>query len=123
MIKISILKKIKDRISVSDQMWQRWTDETTKLDGDWMVEILIVEPREIKKLNKKFRKKDEVTDVLSFPIFKKLPMPRGPNILGTVIICFEVAQKQARDANQDLNAELKTLYQHGLKHLLGKHHK
>lgn len=122
MIKINILNKVKDKVPVSAREWQCWTREIVKLDGDWLVEILIVSPQEIKKFNRELRRENRVTDVLSFPIFECPQKQQGKNLLGTIVICLEVAQEQARENNRQLDHELKFLFAHGLKHLLGKHH-
>tara|TARA_B100001029_G_C15024049_1_gene432441 strand:- start:137 stop:589 length:453 start_codon:yes stop_codon:yes gene_type:complete len=83
--------------------------------------ILLSGNREIKILNKKFRKKDKVTDVLSFPFYnltdiKKLK--KGTIYLGDVILNFYKIDK--KNFKRDFNR----LWVHGFVHLLGyRHHK
>lgn len=79
------------------------------------ISIAILSPLEIKKLNKIYRKKDKVTDVLSFNLDDK-------NILGEIVICLEQAKKQAKEKKTSLQAELKLLVAHGTLHLLGYDH-
>ena len=51
-------------------------------------------------------------------------MARGqPNrLLGTIIICGPVAERQAQEYNHSLKREMKFLFVHGLLHLLGYDH-
>lgn len=79
------------------------------------ISIALVSLTEIKELNRVYRKKDKVTDVLSFNIDSK-------EILGEIIICLEQAKKQAREKKQAISSELKLLTVHGILHLLGYDH-
>ncbi len=124
MAKIELQNKTKSKIPPLVR-WQRWTSQIVKLPDNWIVEVVVVGKQRIKTLNSHYRQKNEVTDVLSFPVFPRLPakLPAGENTLGTVVICLPQAQKQAQKAGHSLETELKILYQHGLKHLLGQHHR
>jgi probable rRNA maturation factor len=66
----------------------------------------------MRALNKKYRRKDYATDVLSFP----------GDILGDLVIATGVAKRQARDAGHSYQTELRVLALHGLLHLLGYDH-
>lgn len=77
--------------------------------------IALVSDRRMRALNRQFRGKDAVTDVLSFP-----SDDRG--FLGDVVIAAGVAARQAREAGHSLATELKVLSLHGLLHLLGHDH-
>jgi len=61
---------------------------------------------------------DRPTDVLSFPQGEP-PSPRGPQILGDVVIGVPAAQRQAEAAGHSLAAEVEWLLLHGVLHLLG----
>ncbi len=85
------------------------------------VSIAIVGSRKIRQLNKDFRKRDEITDVLSFP----LEEARGPNgklRLGDIVICYPLARDQAREENKLVSEKINELVIHGLKHLSGENH-
>lgn len=69
--------------------------------------LAFVSREEIRKLNKKFRKKDKATDVLSFEL-------REPGVLGEVVICPEVVKEKGED--------IKKVFIHGILHLLGYDH-
>jgi probable rRNA maturation factor len=95
------------------------------------VAIAIVSDARIRALNKRFRRQDKVTDVLSFP-GDALPGSRvslaprasriAPRSLGDIVIAAGVARRQARDAGHPYAAELRVLALHGLLHLLGYDH-
>lgn len=73
---------------------------------------------EIRKLNCSYRKKNEITDVLSF----KCKADFVSNYLGDIVICYPVAEKQALEYQHSLKRELCFLFLHGLLHLLGYDH-
>ena len=94
--------------------------------GPWLVNIApaaargevcvaIVSDRRMRALNRQFRGKDAVTDVLSFPA-----QARG--FLGDVVIAAGVAARQAKEAGHTIQAEIRVLALHGLLHLLGYDH-
>ena len=70
----------------------------------------------IKKLNKKFRKKNKETDVLSFPIKSHL----DKNYKGDIAICYEIINLRSKKTN--FNIEFDKMWIHGLLHLLGYNH-
>lgn len=78
--------------------------------------IALVSDARIRALNRAFRNKDQVTDVLSFPA-----KGEGP-FLGDVAIARGRAAKQARAEGHPLGTELRVLALHGLLHLLGYDH-
>jgi len=82
--------------------------------------LAFVSDREIKKLNQKFLKKDEATDVLSFPLNEK--KADGAFYLGGIIISVPRAFDQSSGASHSLEKELETLTIHGFLHLLGFEH-
>ncbi len=77
--------------------------------------VAITPDARVRALNRQFRRKDEATDVLSFPAGE-----RGQ--LGDVVIASGVARRQAKAAGHSLQTELKVLALHGLLHLLGYDH-
>jgi probable rRNA maturation factor len=79
------------------------------------ISVALLYPEEIKKLNKLYRQKNKVTDVLSFNLDDK-------NILGEIVICLAQAKQQAKEKKTSLEAELKLLLTHGTLHLLGYDH-
>lgn len=80
--------------------------------------VRLVSRREIAALNERYRGRAEPTDVLSFP---GEPGPEGVH-LGDIVICPALARRQARQAGNDPDRELKTLLLHGVLHCLGHDH-
>ncbi len=82
----------------------------------------------IKSLNSTHRSKQQITDVLSFPVHDDLreatrnPLFPGPLELGDLFICREVAAKQAREFSITYEQEIYHLFIHGFLHLLGYDH-
>ncbi|CAD7359625.1 MULTISPECIES: rRNA maturation RNase YbeY [Staphylococcus] len=87
--------------------------------------VTFADKDEIQAINREYRDKDRVTDVISFAfeeqedIFEGMEMPR---ILGDIIICTDVAQEQAQQYNHSFERELGFLALHGFLHLLGYDH-
>jgi probable rRNA maturation factor len=97
------------------------------------VSVALVSDHQIRALNRTYRRKDQVTDVLSFPTETKAPprrTRRTPNtgasvadgFLGDIVIARGAARRQARDARHSELTELRILALHGLLHLLGYDH-
>lgn len=85
------------------------------------VNYAFVRKGQIRKLNKKFRKVDKVTDVLSFPDGDWNP-ETNKKFMGDVLICKAVAKKQAKMFGQSLAREITFLQVHGTLHLFGYDH-
>jgi probable rRNA maturation factor len=77
--------------------------------------VALVPDARVRALNRKYRRKDAVTDVLSFPAGE-------PGLLGDVVIAAGVARRQARSAGHSFGTEVRVLALHGLLHLLGYDH-
>jgi probable rRNA maturation factor len=89
--------------------------EATGLAGE--VSVLLASDEAIRVLNRKYRRKDKVTDVLSFPAAE---MAEG--VAGDLVISLETALMQAEERGHTLEMEIKTLLLHGLLHLAGYDH-
>lgn len=95
--------------------------------ADAEVSVSFVNGEEIKELNKNFRGKDKVTDVLSFPQFEdtediKIASSQEIILLGDVVICEDTAKKQAEEFGHSYERELIYLFVHSMMHLLGYDH-
>ena len=85
--------------------------------------IFLTNSLNIKKLNKKFRKQNKPTDVLSFPFFsqKKIKLSKEKNIyIGDVAACYEIINIRSKKTNFFI--EFDKVWVHGLLHLLGYNH-
>jgi probable rRNA maturation factor len=92
-----------------------WLRRVAPARSRGMVTVAIVPDARVHALNRRYRKKDKPTDVLSFPADE-------PGHLGDVVIAGGVARRQARDAGHSVQTELRVLALHGLLHLLGYDH-
>jgi len=84
------------------------------------VSIALVDDERIHELNKKFRRKDAPTDVLSFGMDDQ-DVPEEPAILGDIVISLETAAREASETG-GLTRHVVLLAIHGLLHLLGYDH-
>lgn len=86
-----------------------------RLKKDKLVSVAFVTAGVIQRLNKTYRNKDRVTDVLSFPFVDE-------DVIGEVLICLSQAKKQAKEYGFSLEEEINILLVHGLIHLFGYDH-
>ena len=98
-----------------------------EISEDAELSITFVDKSEIQEINKMYRDKDKVTDVISFALEEDEPdvdMSEFdiPRVLGDVIICTDVAQEQSESYGHSFERELGFLALHGFLHLLGYDH-
>ena len=74
------------------------------------ISLVLINPREIKKINRQYRRKNETTDVLSF---------EG---LNEIFICPFAVKKQAKRLKTSFGSELMRVLIHGILHLKGYEH-
>ena len=85
--------------------------------------IIIVDEETIYKLNKEYRGKDSVTDVISFALEDDDTFVKTEyRILGDIYICLNKARTQAKEYGHSFLREISFLTIHGLLHLLGYDH-
>jgi probable rRNA maturation factor len=106
-----------------------------------VVSLALVSDERVRELNRTYRRKDYLTDVLSFPSFARSRTGRASarrarpdrtsasaassvveSFLGDIVIARGVASRQAREARHSEQTELRVLALHGLLHLLGYDH-
>ena len=105
----------------------RWLESVAPSRARGDVTVAFVSDARIRALNRRYRKKDVPTDVLSFPAEGPAEAGRYKSrgrsaYLGDVVIASGVARRQAREAGHGLQTELRVLALHGLLHLLGYDH-
>jgi len=93
------------------------------------INLIITNNKTIHELNRKYRKIDHETDVLSFSYFqptkstsKKECKNNLPQLIGEIFIALPVARKQALEFKHSLTAELNKLFAHGLLHIFDFDH-
>lgn len=78
--------------------------------------VLVTSSQELRALNRRFRKKDKTTDVLSFP-----PM-FDEGFAGDIAISADIAARNAKQLGHAAADEVKILVLHGVLHLAGYDH-
>ena len=84
--------------------------------------ILLSNNRNIKKLNKIFRKKNKPTDILSFPLDQKTKISKN-TYLGDIIISYNYVDKPRSQDLKLFKEKVTKIFIHGFLHLLGFDHK
>ena len=84
--------------------------------------LLLSNNKNIKKLNKVFRKKNKSTDILSFPLDKKIKIKKN-TYLGDIIISYNYLDKPRSQDLKSFKEKVAKILIHGFLHLLGFDHK
>ncbi|MCG3110793.1 MAG: rRNA maturation RNase YbeY [Candidatus Manganitrophus sp. SB1] len=101
--------------------WARQILSLQKLDHAEMG-IILVNNRQIRVYNRDYRKKDQPTDVLSFPMREGVGGELHPDFLGDVMISLERSAEEAILYGRSRREQLLILLIHGVLHLLGYDH-
>ena len=101
--------------------------EEENLEGkNLYVNVVLTDSNNIKKINKEHRGIDEITDVLSFPMYEKSELENikleNEDILGDMVVSVEKVQEQAREYGHSFERELAYMIVHSFYHLLGYDH-
>ncbi len=83
------------------------------------ISIVLCDDAFMSDLNRKWRKIDKPTNVLSFP--SGGPINSTP-VLGDIVIAFETSAKEAEEAGKPLRDHVAHLLAHGFLHLIGYNH-
>ena len=123
---ISWYKYIKNPNSYIDRKIKKFNDKNKKFKKSVYFTLLLSGEKEIKILNKKFRKKNKATDVLSFPFYTKKELRKKlinekEIYLGDIIINLNEIKDKKKSKN--FKIEFNNLWIHGLVHLFGHDHK
>ncbi len=94
--------------------------------SDFYINVILTNPENIRKYNKKYRNIDKATDVLSFPMFEKNEIYQvkfgGQEVLGDIIISIQRVKEQAEEYGHSFERELAYMVVHGFYHLMGEDH-
>ena len=85
------------------------------LEGE--VSVLLTGDAQIRELNRQYRRKDQPTDVLSFPAHAD-----AGGVAGDLVISLETASRAAQEHGHAVDDEVRILLLHGLLHLAGYDH-
>ena len=107
----SFLKKIAERVLRGE-----------KIRKESELSIALVGQGVIRKLNKRYRNKNRVTDVLSFSESRTGVTNIDSKSLGEIVICLKEVKKNARRYKTNFKNEISRVLIHGILHLLGYDH-
>lgn len=87
------------------------------------ISVAFVDDPAMKTLNRRFRRKNRTTDVLTFPADDSYADPQlKGRPLGDIVISVEQARRQAAGQRHSLPTEVRYLLLHGILHALGHDH-
>ncbi len=116
---------------ISEEFLERVIKEVLReegINGEVELSVAILGPGRMREVNKRYRGKNRITDVLSFPeteiVFQNLKIGPKKKIkgLGEILICPRAVKKNAKRFNVSFEEELKKVLIHGVLHLLGYNH-
>lgn len=138
---IEIDLTIKDNLWKTENIFLNYKDEIKKIVEECLKTLKIKLPKEsvieisfvftndqeIQSLNKKYRKKDQPTNVLSFQIIKKSlkqEIAKNPHLLlGDIFISLDTLKQEAEEQSKSIQDHFTHLIIHSFLHLLGYNHK
>jgi rRNA maturation RNase YbeY len=119
---VPVLESLLEQAGFIHPSWSR-------LNRPFRISLLVCGEAKIKNLNSLYRKKNKVTDVLSFPAFNSLRVsaPKGESFgaeifLGDLAICHQRTHQQSQYFDIGYLDEFIHLFFHGFIHLLGFDH-
>ena len=118
-------KSVNYRLSKADiNLWINAINEAVDSDSSTkrFISLRLVNSKQMKELNYKFRKKNKFTNVLAFPSQLE-DNNEINNLLGDIALCVEVSKKEAEKQEKNLKDHLAHLFVHGTLHLMGVDHK
>ena len=100
------------------------TLETLNIPDNYVLSLIIVGPISIRRINRDYRNKDMVTDVISFALLDDEEIVEDENRieLGDIFINRSRVLSQAKEYGHSVKREFIFLFVHGLLHLLGYDH-
>ena len=128
MIKVNVIsedsawsKKIKKKEVLFNKISKIFPKKFKFNNKNAYITLLLSNNKNIKILNKKFRKKNKHTDVLSFPFEQKIKNKKEI-YLGDIIISFNYMNVPKNLTNIDFKKKTVKIFIHGFLHLLGYDH-
>ena len=110
-------------VNIEDKRWKQYNINFDKIANAAVgpkyknaeVSITLVDDKEIRKINKKYRNIDKPTNVLSFELDDDL-------LLGDIFISIDTVKKEAAATNISVAEHTAHMVVHGMLHLLGYDH-
>ena len=123
------IKENEEYINLTEKVLSK-AFEVEKIDKlNLYINVILTNPENIRKTNKKYRNIDKETDVLSFPMFEKDEIEdlkvNGNEIedtLGDIMISVQRVEEQAKEYGHSFEREFSYMLVHGFYHLMGYDH-
>ena len=115
------IKKIKNISQLFNRILKNFPKKYSKKNKKTILTVLLSNNSKIKILNKTFRKKNKPTDILSFPIKKKID--KKFFYLGDIIISYEFMNRPKEINIAEFKKKVAKIFIHGFLHLKGFDHK
>ena len=114
-------KKLKRKKFFFEKICQSFPKKYRFLNKKVSLTLLLSNNKNIKRLNKNFRKKNKATDVLSFPSNQEVKISKQVYI-GDIIISYNFIDKPKSQELKIFKTKLTKIFIHGFLHLLGYDH-
>lgn len=92
-----------------------------KFSGKLDISLAIVSEKEIKRINRIYRKKNKITDILSFSDYSR-GNNKKENIFCELVVCLPYVKKSAEEDKITLKKEMTYVVSHGVLHCIGLSH-
>jgi len=115
-------KRLKNKDIFFEKICKAFPKKYKFLNKKVTLTLLLSNNKNIKKLNKVFRKKNKSTDILSFPLNKKVKISKN-TYLGDIIISYNYLDKPRSQDLKSFKEKVTKIFIHGFLHLLGFNHK
>lgn len=110
---------------IIDRIYEECFKEEDLYNYNIYISIIISNEEYIKKINSEYRNIDQVTDVLSFPMFEAneiVEAKKNKETLGDIIVCIPRVEEQAKEYGHSFEREFAYMLVHGFYHLMGYDH-
>ena len=120
-MEIEIFRKTKKRIEKSfvEKVVRKTLTASGKKAAAFSVSVVFLDKVQIREMNRKYRKIDKATDILSFDYSLGYNKGKGE---GELFLCPELIEKSAKENKVSFRKELAFVLSHGVLHLLGFRH-
>ena len=109
-----------------EKVLKKCFEEENMNNKNLYVNVVLTNPKNIRRINREYRNIDKETDVLSFPMFEKEELGTlncdNLDVLGDIVISIERVRKQAEEYEHSFERELSYMVVHGFYHLMGYDH-